>query len=118
MLTKKQNRARPVVKLDASVLLLGDGKQISLEERNCSLKDRTRVSCIQMRSCLSYGGVGVHQVLDFEIQFVLDSKKSKSPRMFFLSDEGKSIMNQTLRLERGQRVCKNNFVYLKVCAFY
>nr|CAD7257446.1 unnamed protein product [Timema shepardi] len=36
-------------------------------------------------------------IYNFDVQFVLDSKKPKSPRLFFLAHEGKHIMNFTYR---------------------
>jgi hypothetical protein len=52
---------------------------------------------------------------DFEVQFVLDAKKPKSPRMFLLSELGRNIMNYTLRLEKDTRFCRSFTVYIKVC---
>lgn len=51
---------------------------------------------------------------DFEVQFVLDSKKTKSPRMFFLSNENRSVVNKSIKLTKGQKLCENMFVFLKV----
>lgn len=108
-------RARPVVKMQSSLQFISESKQISLEDRTCSLKDTTEVSCLQLSTCLEYSGIGVDKNLDFDVQLLLDSKKPKSPRMFFLSEEGKNVMNQSLRLEKGTRFCKNMNVYIKVC---
>jgi len=52
---------------------------------------------------------------DFEVQFVLDTKKPKSPRMFLLSALGRNIMNYTLRLAKDTRSCRSFTVYIKVC---
>jgi len=51
---------------------------------------------------------------DFEVQFVLDAKKPKSPRMFLLSELGRSIMNYTLRLAKDTHSCRSFTVYIKV----
>nr|CAD7400855.1 unnamed protein product [Timema poppensis] len=50
---------------------------------------------------------------DFDVQFVLDSKKPKSPRLFFLAHEGKHIMNFTYRIDSSYRYCRSYFVYIK-----
>lgn len=51
---------------------------------------------------------------DFVIQFLLDTKKTKDVRMFFLEDEGRSIKNHTERLYHNSRFCKTQTVYIKV----
>ena len=56
-------RAKPVVKVDATISFAGEGKQIGLDEKNCTLKDKTKVPCIQLSSCLEYDGVGVDKTL-------------------------------------------------------
>ncbi|RZF48596.1 hypothetical protein LSTR_LSTR008556, partial [Laodelphax striatellus] len=106
-------RARPVVKMKASVEFNQESKQVILEEKNCTLKDYSRVPCLSLDACLEYSGVGVENTLDFDIQLILDAKKTKSPRMFFLSDEGRNVMNQSLQLTKGYPLCKNMYVYLK-----
>jgi hypothetical protein len=52
---------------------------------------------------------------DFDVQFVLDTKKPKSPRMFLLSQLGRNIMNYTLQLNKDTRFCRSFVVYIKVC---
>jgi hypothetical protein len=52
---------------------------------------------------------------DFEVQFVLDAKKPKSPRMFLLSEAGRNVVNYTLRLDKDLSFCKSFPVYIKVC---
>jgi hypothetical protein len=55
---------------------------------------------------------------DFDVQFVLDAKKPKSPRMFLLSDAGRNIMNYTLRLDKDSLFCRGFPVYIKVRNVY
>lgn len=49
-----------------------------------------------------------------DIGVTLDSKKTKSPRMFFLDEEGRSVKNDTIRLNKGELNCKSYYVYVKV----
>lgn len=63
-------RARPVVKMIASVTFSAEQKQVILEERNCTLKDYSRVSCLSLSACLEYQGIGVDDRLGKTI-FVL-----------------------------------------------
>jgi len=48
------------------------------------------------------------------MQLVLDAKKPKSPRMFFLLDENRNILNHSLTLDKNDQSCKTFNVYLKV----
>jgi len=52
--------------------------------------------------------------LDIEMQLVLDAKKPKSPRMFFLSEESRNVLNHSLTLDKNAQSCKTFNVYLKV----
>lgn len=52
--------------------------------------------------------------LDFNVQYTLDSKKSKDPRMFFLNQEGRHILNETIRLTKRKQHCTIQQVYLRV----
>ena len=47
---------------------------------------------------------------------MLDARKPKSPRMFFVSDSGRNVMNQTVRLDKNVLFQKSMFVYIKVRA--
>ncbi|XP_026679431.1 integrin alpha-PS2-like [Diaphorina citri] len=100
-------RSRPVVKVKSSLSFSSDSKQIFLEEKNCTLKDYSKVTCLTLTACLEYNGVGVDPQTELNVQILLDSKKPKSPRMFFLSDEGKNVINQTLLLIKGTQFCKS-----------
>lgn len=85
---------------------------ISLDTKNWSLKDKKEVTCTVMLSCLKYNGVNLPATIDIEISWVLDSKKQRTPRMFFLTDEGTNIRNSSIRLNRGKSVCRNETVYI------
>ncbi|KAL1138247.1 hypothetical protein AAG570_009936 [Ranatra chinensis] len=105
-------KARPVVKVTASITFVGE-KSISLKEKNCTLKDSTKVPCHTLNICIQYDGLGVNPQLEFDLQFILDAKKVNSPRMYFISNEGRNVINQTLILEKGKQKCKSMFVYIK-----
>uniref|UniRef100_A0A8D8Y4C3 Integrin alpha-PS2 n=1 Tax=Cacopsylla melanoneura TaxID=428564 RepID=A0A8D8Y4C3_9HEMI len=106
-------RSRPVVKVKSTLSFSSESKQIILEEKNCTLKDASKVTCMTLTACLEYNGVGVDPQTELNVQILLDSKKPKSPRMFFLSDEGKNVINQTLLLIKGTQFCKSMFIYVK-----
>lgn len=56
-------RARPVVKLDATVTFRDESKQLSLDTKACKLPDGTEVVCTELNACLEYSGVGVDRKL-------------------------------------------------------
>lgn len=103
-------RARPVVKMDSYVQFESDSRLISLDHKNCTLSDKTRVPCLSMKTCIQYTGEQVMAQHTFEVQLVLDVKKTKSPRLFFLEHEGKSTMNYTLDVRKGQFQCRTKKV--------
>jgi len=48
------------------------------------------------------------------MQLILDAKKPKSPRMFFLLEENRNVLNHSLTLDKNDQSCKTFNVYLKV----
>ncbi|XP_046389663.1 integrin alpha-PS2 isoform X2 [Ischnura elegans] len=106
-------RTRPVVSMDVKLNFSSESKQISLEEKDCILRDYTQVACTTLNVCLEYGGVGVDRRLEFDVQYILDAKKTREPRMFFIEFEGNNNLNQTIRLDKGALLCRNIKVYIK-----
>lgn len=106
-------RSRPVASMDATTIFGVDNKLISLEDKNCTtLISKKLVTCTTVRSCLKYNGLNLPTSLDIEVSWVLDSKKQRSPRLFFYNEEGKNIRNSTMRLYRGKSECKTEKVYI------
>lgn len=52
-------RSRPVAKMTTSVNFNYINKQISLEDRNCTIRDGTLVSCLFLTTCFKYTGINV-----------------------------------------------------------
>lgn len=99
--------------MEAGISFESENKLISLDNKNCTVgRDRKQVACTIVRSCLKYNGVALPASIDLEISWVLDSKKSKAPRMFFLVEETKNIRNSTMRLYRGKQECRTEQVYI------
>lgn len=99
--------------MEATTSFEADNKLISLDNKNCTAgRDRKSVTCTTVVSCLKYNGINLPTSIDIEISWVLDSKKPKSPRMFFINDEGKNIRNSTMRLYRGKEECRTEAVYI------
>ncbi|XP_074108875.1 integrin subunit alpha inflated isoform X2 [Cotesia typhae] len=108
-------RSRPVIKMvpqDTFVEFGSSSKLISLNDKNCTLSDTTPVTCLPLKACFKYTGEGVLSSYDFNIQYVLDVKKSKSPRLFFLEHEGKHTLNHTITVDRNQQFCRTVKVYV------
>lgn len=107
-------KSRPVVVLHANVGFETDNKLISLDEKNCTTSNRQKVTCAVINSCLRYGGINVPPTIDIEISWVLDSKKLRQPRMFFLNEENRNIRNASMRLSSGKSDCRKDRVYIPV----
>ncbi|XP_017880871.1 integrin alpha-PS2 isoform X2 [Ceratina calcarata] len=105
-------RSRPVIKMDSYVSFDQESKLISLSDPNCTLSDGSRVTCFPLKACFKYTGEGVFARHNFNIQYVLDVKKTKSPRLFFLELEGRNMMNRTIIVEKDQQFCRTVQVYV------
>ncbi|XP_075226885.1 integrin alpha-PS2-like isoform X2 [Lycorma delicatula] len=108
-------RARPVIKMYASVKLEIKSKRITLEEKNCTLnKTKIDVLCITLRACLLYNGTGItHESLGFDVNFILDSRKPNSPRMFFFSHIEERDLNVKMELKKNVESCHSEITYIK-----
>lgn len=109
-------RSRPVVKVDSFVKFRTKNKQISLDEKNCTLRNGQKVPCASVDFCIKYSGTGVPQRIDLDLQYILDSRKQFNPRMFFLNKEKSSALNNTWRdlVKDTDYSCEPMKVYIKV----
>ena len=57
------SRARPVVNLEAEISFLSEGGNIDMELKGCETREGEKVSCSQIRICVTYSGVGVDKKL-------------------------------------------------------
>ncbi|TMW50275.1 hypothetical protein DOY81_004656, partial [Sarcophaga bullata] len=106
-------KSRPVVAVNAMTSFASPSKLINIEEKHCqTLRDGKHVACTDITTCWSYTGEYLPNVLEFDVSWVLDAKKPKNPRMFFLTDEGRNIRNMTITLGFGKSFCRNETVYL------
>lgn len=107
------SRSRPVVFVESSVRFITPNKEIVLENKNCTHNNQ-RVPCTTIDFCVRYTGTGVPQSINLNLQFILDSKKSKEKRMFFLRHKGTSL-NESWPLHKGRpEVCRTKEVYIMV----
>lgn len=58
--------------MDAYISFASEAKQIGLDERNCTLKDGTKVPCTRLSSCLQYDGIGVGRALGKRITCLIN----------------------------------------------
>ncbi|XP_065366489.1 integrin alpha-PS2 isoform X2 [Calliphora vicina] len=106
-------KSRPVAAVNAMTSFASPSKLINIEEKHCqTVRDGKRVACTDITTCWSYTGEYLPNVLEFDVSWVLDAKKPKNPRMFFLLDEGRNIRNLTITLAAGKNFCRNETVYL------
>ena len=118
-------KSAPVVHLDSQIQFLVAGKQVDLNNKNCRIRDGTSVPCVDVEVTVEYDGVGVPDsigkplvtsafklllpnFLDLELQYILDAKKDKKKRLFFLQQEGESQRNQSITVIKG-RVWRQSF---------
>lgn len=84
-----------------------------MDSLTCTLpQSGKKVTCTTVTSCLKFYGTNLPQTIDLEISWVLDSRKSRQPRMFFVREETRNIRNQTIRLTRGKSECLREQVYI------
>ncbi|XP_063706584.1 integrin alpha-PS2 [Culicoides brevitarsis] len=106
-------RSRPVVVIEATTSFSAENKLISLDNAKCFLpRSNTRVVCTQIDSCIKYHGKNVPPELDINVSWLLDAKKSKTPRLNFLDYQGTNVLNNTIHLYRNRRECRTERVYL------
>ena len=111
-------RSAPVAHMTASVSFDVVSKQINLEDLRCSLRDRTRVPCVQVSVMLKYTGVGVPNRMGFKLDYNLDAKKPKKKRMFLLENEGKSSRTRTISMLKDREWKESFKVYLLESQIY
>lgn len=106
-------KSRPVVVVEGKTQFTVDNKMISLEDTNCRIPgtDR-RVVCTQVNSCLKYHGTNVPAELDLNVSWLLDAKKARNPRIYFLDYQNKNVLNNTIRLFRGKMECRTEKVFI------
>ena len=56
-------RARPVVNLEAKVTFVSEAGKIDMGSRDCVISTGESVSCVPIKTCLRYSGVGVEKKL-------------------------------------------------------
>ena len=111
-------RSAPVAHMTASVNFDVVSKQIDLEDLKCTLRDRTRVPCVQVSVALKYTGVGVPSRMDFTLEYNLDSKKEKQKRMFLHQQEGQTSMSRTISMTKDREFKDKFKVYLQGSKIY
>jgi len=105
-------RARPVVNLEAEVKFVTDAGKIDMGSKECVISTGESVSCVPIKICLRYSGVGVEKKMAVSVKLELDTKKQLSSRMFFLSREEESEWTQNFILTKEVPFCKSYDVYL------
>ena len=106
-------RAAPVVHMEAIISYERPSKQIDLDDLSCKLSDRrTSVPCVFVSVSLKYTGMGVPNLLEFDLEYLLDAKKDKQKRLFLLDAEGTSSMTKRIQIRKEQEYKDRFRVYL------
>ncbi|XP_044753643.1 integrin alpha-PS2 isoform X2 [Coccinella septempunctata] len=107
-------RSRPVVRVEAFVRFLTPGKQIDIKDESCTLSNGKKVACTSIDFCVKYSGKGIPASINLEVQYILDTRQPKRPRMSFLEHENINSMNNTIRLEKDRGdTCETKKIYLR-----
>uniref|UniRef100_A0A1I8NLC9 Uncharacterized protein n=1 Tax=Stomoxys calcitrans TaxID=35570 RepID=A0A1I8NLC9_STOCA len=105
-------KSRPVAAVDAATYFNSASKLINLEDKACSSKrDGRAVPCTNLTTCWSYKGEHLPSRLNFTVSWVLDAKKTKNPRMFFMSNLN-NMRSMFIALNYGQQFCHTETVYI------
>lgn len=104
-------RSRPVVNLFSNLQI--DPNSINLDEKGCSLSDRTEVSCIVITVCLQYSGIRVPSYLRIKLKTQLDVDLQQNPRMFFLEREKINQNIYDIFIRKESKSCKNVYAYIE-----
>nr|XP_042901846.1 integrin alpha-PS2 [Parasteatoda tepidariorum] len=105
-------KSRPVVNMTSSMTL--SQEVINLEDKKCTLKDKTKVACIEATLCLSYNGIGVASEIDLTYTFMTDAQQ-KSARALFLDANPYIVSNrtQTIRLKKDVQYCNKSKIFIQ-----
>lgn len=103
-------KSRPIVLVDASLKI--EPENINLEEKGCSLRDGSLVSCMVVSFCMEYTGINVNPDLGFVYEMQLDAKKD-IPRVYFLDNEDYSQQNVSISLRKDSLYCKSIYAYVE-----
>ncbi|KAK7864716.1 hypothetical protein R5R35_013608 [Gryllus longicercus] len=107
-------RARPIVKVNATVEFINTNKQINLKNHNCKVQgpDNNAI-CFGVSSCIIFDGLGVDNGHEFNITITLDAAKPRSSRMFFRDSPQKNSMNFNAWAVKNTMYCRPFNVYIK-----
>ncbi|KAJ8912906.1 hypothetical protein NQ315_017236 [Exocentrus adspersus] len=106
-------RSRPVVLVDASVRFKTPQKTIDIKEKNCVLQNGLDGTCTAIDFCIKYTGKGIPQQLYLTVQYILDSKKTGTPRMGFMNRNTHTFNDTILLYKDSQENCKTEQIYVK-----
>merc|ERR1719233_1819512 len=94
------------------VTFVSEAGKIDMGSKECVISNGESVSCVPIKTCLRYSGVGVEKKLAVTVKLELDSKKQLNSRMFFLLMEDESEWTQEFILTKEVPFCKTYDVYL------
>lgn len=105
-------KSRPVAAVDSTTYFSSASKLINIEEKGCiSKRDARHVPCTNLTTCWSYMGDFLPPRLNFTVSWILDAKKPKNPRMFFMSNLN-NMRSMFIILEFGKQFCHTEQVFI------
>jgi integrin alpha 8 len=97
-------RSRPVINIYSEINFLSES--INLQNKTCTLSDGSAVACSELKICCMYTGLGSWSQHNFLVHLLLDDKKKKNPRLFFLELENKHTLNWTINIVKDKHHCR------------
>ncbi|XP_069941612.1 integrin alpha-PS2 [Cherax quadricarinatus] len=109
-------KSRPIVNLlNHSLTFLSEGKIIDIEsgaslEAGCRTQSGRPVTCVPLEFCVGYGGLGVPEDIELDVEYTLDGKVNTA-RIFFLNTD-QWMLKETIQLEKEIPRCQLHQVYV------
>ncbi|CAK8684731.1 unnamed protein product [Clavelina lepadiformis] len=100
-------RSRPVVKLVATSEILP--RKVDLETLSCTLPDKTKAACYEVKTCFSYTGKNLPSSVRISYSYDVDSGMREEDKRSYLLD----LEYRNITLVAGNEKCVTETVYVK-----
>ncbi|CAH1791054.1 unnamed protein product [Owenia fusiformis] len=104
-------KSRPIIRISTDINI--EPGMINLDNRPCILSNGRSVTCIAIKTCLTYDGLEVPQYIEINVEWTLDPESVISPRMFFLQSGSQHKESQMVRLFKSEKWCDTMNAYIK-----
>ncbi|XP_064647988.1 integrin alpha pat-2-like isoform X1 [Lineus longissimus] len=106
-------RSRPIIKMSPTLEILPAVINFVDTKSNCRLKDRTKVTCVTVKTCVNYTGAGLPSFINIKLDWELDIMGNVKRAFFHGRKEGQSKDDRSIRLKEGQTWCRTPQIYVR-----